>query len=42
MIAGVIWLAVLFAAAQLALGKSGSEQGVDVIVDAAADAAAAK
>lgn len=26
-IAGVIWLAVLFAAAQLALGKSGSERG---------------
>ncbi|MFR4238694.1 MAG: aromatic amino acid transporter AroP, partial [Bifidobacterium pseudocatenulatum] len=38
-IAGVIWLAVLFAAAQLALGKSGSEQGVDVIVDAAATTA---
>ena len=38
MIAGVIWLAVLFAAAQLALGKSGSERGEDaaVIVDAAA------
>lgn len=37
-IAGVIWLAVLFAAAQLALGKSGSERGEDaaVIVDAAA------
>lgn len=37
-IAGVIWLAVLFAAAQLALGKSGSERGKDaaVIVDAAA------
>ena len=33
-----IWLAVLFAAAQLALGKSGSERGEDaaVIVDAAA------
>ena len=37
-IAGVIWLAVLFAAAQLALGQSGSERGEDaaVIVDAAA------
>jgi L-asparagine transporter-like permease len=37
-IAGVIWLAVLFVAAQLALGKSGSERGEDaaVIVDAAA------
>ena len=37
-IAGVIWLAVLFAAAQLTLGKSGSERGEDaaVIVDAAA------
>ena len=43
-VAGVIWLAVLFVASQLALGKSGSRRGEDaaVIVDTAADAAAAK